>query len=278
VYEANTPPQKAITAAANEFGYDSACFLDIADDQLHECAYGNKASPTTIVLFGDSKAAQWFSAFKIIAERQGWRLIAYTKQGCLTARVSINVWTTGRSYPGCSIWRESVLSRITELKPALVILGNADGHVGAKRLSLQQWKDGIRATVALFDQAGIPTLSLHDTPGMYMDPIKCLSQAASRKFAVESCATARTGAVHNEVFQATRAAIDGLPLASALDLSDYICDEDVCPAVRNGIIVYHDGGHIADGYARALAPVIERLIVPLVVTRKAPTIAHTKSQ
>jgi len=249
--------------------------LNIADEQLHECAYGDKASPTTIVLFGDSKAAQWFSAFNIIAERQRWRLIAYTKQGCLTARVSINVWTTGRSYPECSIWRESVLSRITELKPALVILGNADGHVGAKRLSLQQWKDGIRATVTLLDEAGVPTVSLHDTPGMNVDPIKCLSQAATRKLAVESCATARTEAVHNEVFQATKAAIEGLPLASALDLSDYICDKDVCPAVRNGIIVYHDGGHIADGYARTLAPTIGRQIVPL-VTREAQTIGHAK--
>ena len=274
VHEAHTPQQEPITAAANdEPRMDSACFLNIAEERLNECTFGNKTSATTIVLFGDSKAAQWFSAFEIIANKQGWRLIAYTKQGCLTARITIDVWTLKRSYPECSAWRESALARIIELKPALVILGNADGHVGATRLSLQQWKDGTRATGTHFVEAGIPILSLHDTPGMG-DIIKCLSQAASRNLGPTSCAVARTRAVHNEIFQATKEAIEGLPFASMLDLSDYICDKDVCPPVRNGVIVYHDGGHITDSYARALAPVIERRIVPL-VTREAQTIGKT---
>jgi hypothetical protein len=278
VQEANTPQQQAITAAANDGPrIDSHCFLNIAEQRLHDCAFGNTVSPTTIVLFGDSKAAQWFSAFEIIANQQGWRLIAYTKQGCPTARVTINLWSMKRGYPECSIWRDSVLERITELKPALVVLGNTDGQVSPTRLSLQQWKEGTRATVKLLDEAGIPTLSLHDTPGMPMDIIKCLSQAAGGKRAVESCAVARTKAVHNEVFQATKDATEDLPLASTLDLSDYICDADTCPPVRNGIIAYHDAAHLSDGYARTLAPIIERRIVPI-VTRKGQKNEELKGQ
>ena len=63
-------------------------FLDGCDDGWRDtrvvpCAYGDRRSTTTVVLFGDSHAPQWFPAFERVAAARHWRLVA--QQGDLPA-------------------------------------------------------------------------------------------------------------------------------------------------------------------------------------------------
>ena len=45
------------------------------------------------------------------------------------------------------------------------------------------------------------------------------------------------------------------PYFHHIDLSDYICLEDVCPLVIGGVVVVrNDGLHLTGTYARSLAP------------------------
>ena len=43
--------------------YADGCHLNPPETEVPECVYGNPSSKTTVVLFGDSHAMQWFPAF-----------------------------------------------------------------------------------------------------------------------------------------------------------------------------------------------------------------------
>ena len=269
---ASTPMQRAIVDAS--FGsprllHDSGCFLSYADERPPECSFGNPQSSTVLALFGDSHAAQWFPAFEAIANQRGWRLVAFTKAGCPTPGVAIVRWTKKNlAYPECSTWRDAALRRIVELNPALVIIGNSDGHVTGQdleftsRLSLEQWRVGTQSTLEKLNAAHIPTLMLRDTPGMRFDVLKCLSRVEAGSLPIAACEVDRRIALRDDVFRVVKEVAGNLPHVATLDLSNFICDEHVCPPMRGKRIVYRDSSHITDSFARSLADDINPLLLP----------------
>ena len=281
VLASDTPLQRAIAEARRAVPpglYGTGCFLDYPVVRTRECAFGALDSPTTIVLFGDSHAAQWFAAFETIARQQGWRLIVLTKAGCPTADVEVLRWTGRRmSYGECSIWRQAALQRIAELRPAAVILGNSDNHVtrpgdaGPDRLSMAQWRGGMRRTLEQLSEEGLRSVTLRDTPGPGLDVPKCLSRANAQKPLNDVCSMPRSRALRDDVYQASREAATGIEGAATLDLTDQFCSSDTCPARVGGLIVYGAPGHIANGFALSLAGVLARRITPLVMPGRAAT-------
>ena len=72
--------------------------------------FGDRACARTVVLLGDSHAAQWFPALERLAEREHFRLIAWTKSGCPFALgVHIYLPAIGRDYTECLAWQRRVL-------------------------------------------------------------------------------------------------------------------------------------------------------------------------
>jgi peptidoglycan/LPS O-acetylase OafA/YrhL len=259
---ANTPEQQAILRAS--FGsprrlQDSGCFLDYDRVTLPECNFGNPEAASSIVLFGDSHAAQWFSALESIARDQDWRLVPFTKAGCPSAQVNVELWTLQRAYPECMAWRQAALRRIIELHPKVVVIANSDAHVsartakGPRRLTAQQWRDGMRMTLELLSAAGIRVVVLRDTPGARYDVMRCLSRQAASGRSSDACGSLREERVRNDVVAQVRDAAQGLPSVNVLDLTDKLCDQRTCPPVINGVIVYRDAGHINDTFAASLA-------------------------
>jgi hypothetical protein len=53
-------PRKAETKENRPQMYADGCHLTFPETQTPECVYGNRSSETTVVLFGDSHAMQWF--------------------------------------------------------------------------------------------------------------------------------------------------------------------------------------------------------------------------
>jgi hypothetical protein len=158
-----------------------------------------------------------------------------------------------------------------ELRPALVVVSGADNNVTRSgqsdpaHVSLTQWREATRKTLSILDVARISTLILRDTPSPDIDVTTCLSRAVARGRGPESCAVQRSDALREDVFAASREAAVGLAHVSWMDLSDYFCTPVSCPAVIGGAIVYSGHGHIANAFARDLAPPIAQRIIPLVV-------------
>ncbi|MFM2201018.1 MAG: hypothetical protein RL040_218, partial [Bacteroidota bacterium] len=62
--------------------YDDGCHANYAQTKSDTCEYADTKSEKTMVLYGDSHAAQWFPALVEIASRSGYKLISFTKSAC----------------------------------------------------------------------------------------------------------------------------------------------------------------------------------------------------
>lgn len=83
--------------------YDNGCILDPGQAVPKDCAFGKADGAITIVLYGDSHAAQWFPAMRTIANKQGWRLVVMTKSAA--PRRPSPPWRCRRSAsPGGTTW------------------------------------------------------------------------------------------------------------------------------------------------------------------------------
>jgi hypothetical protein len=123
------------------------------------CVFGDATGRRTVVLLGDSHAAQWFPALSTLAVRERFRLVAWTKSGCPFApAVNLFLPAIGRGYTECLAWQASVVRQLRALpRPALVILGRistylpqvrtADGDVPADGQAPRIWGAGMAAAV-----------------------------------------------------------------------------------------------------------------------------------
>src|SRR5690606_11785041 len=92
--------------------YSEKCHQDLKHSEPISCVLGEQNGSKTIVIVGDSHAAQWIPALEIIANQIGWKLITFTKSACAFSRVE--VMNGGKPYPSCAEWRENVIDKIKE--------------------------------------------------------------------------------------------------------------------------------------------------------------------
>jgi peptidoglycan/LPS O-acetylase OafA/YrhL len=267
---AQSPEKDAILRASRPPRVYSGCFAP--ETAPRECEFGRSDSSTTIVLFGDSHAAQWFSAFETIANGQGWRLITLLKSQCPPTEVPVYKPSLKRIDYECAIWREAALHRIRELHPQMVILGVAHGYFvkGGKGPSYGDWQEGMYKTFKILDEASARTVLLRNTPVPDFDVPSCLLRPSLFHVEIQQhCSVLRESAFDENAFAAERKAAQSFHRVSIIDLVNDFCNESICPARLNGIVVYEDSDHISDDFARSLSAELARRLVPLISDGKS---------
>jgi peptidoglycan/LPS O-acetylase OafA/YrhL len=235
------------------------CTADVGDATLRECVFGDSAGPT-IVLFGDSHAAQWFGALDAAATQRHQRLVTLTKFSCAAARVTMYNRLLKRRYTECERWREAALRRIVALRPTMVVIGQfsrrdavlATANGGIDSLPPEGWRDGVRATLATLDSAGITTMLLADTPVPHRTIPACLSRAQRRGRPASVCAVPRARAVDSLAHRLDAEAASGFAHVRYLDATDRICGPTTCEPMRDGVVVYRDNNHLTEKFVRMI--------------------------
>jgi peptidoglycan/LPS O-acetylase OafA/YrhL len=252
---ANIQPPLANAAADKATPFLDGCDDTYTDAVVHECAYADTQSPTTIVLFGDSHATQYFPAFDFIAQVRHWRLVVLSKATCPPFELTLFSPVLGRTFSECDQWREQAFARIAQEHPALVVLGAARHYDSSYHFSVYgpQWIDGIRLTVERLHRLAVPVIVLGPTPKPPFDVPSCVSGHLDD---VQVCATPLTQAVNMEGREAERAAARGAG-ARYVDVSEWMCAEHMCPPIVGNLLVYRDDNHLTTVYAAWLTPVID---------------------
>jgi peptidoglycan/LPS O-acetylase OafA/YrhL len=247
--------------------YRDGCHQPFRKDTSPECVYGDTKGKKTVVLFGDSHAAQWFPALERIAQEKHWRLISLTKSACPS------VWATpyrqelGRKYEECDRWRSSVIDRVNRERPALVVLANGAAHVeGATPFSgtkvsqgidPAEWQKGMAETLSKLGPSGAAVVILRDTPLPGFDVPTCLSKAAWRgQDVLSACSFGRDQALNQEVYEIEQRAAKGLDHASVVDLSDLMCAGATCRPLIDGRVAYRDSHHLTVAVSKSFAPAL----------------------
>ncbi|SCG63014.1 Peptidoglycan/LPS O-acetylase OafA/YrhL, contains acyltransferase and SGNH-hydrolase domains [Micromonospora echinaurantiaca] len=247
-----TPP---LGEARDDFPavFHDGCHSEFRDVEVHRCEYGKTDSERTIVLFGDSHAAQWFPPLRTIAEAQGIRLVSLTKSGCPTAEVSKYSSFLGREYWECATWRRKALERIVAEQPDLLLVANGTNATGRDRVPDDEWWEGMEG---MFDRlrAVSNVTVLADTPYARGDVPVCLSDRLTDAMA---CAVRRASGI-NVGFTRSEAELVRRNGGRYLDLNDHLCGPEVCPAILGNILVYIDRHHLSQQVASWLRAPLEQ--------------------
>jgi peptidoglycan/LPS O-acetylase OafA/YrhL len=264
--EAQSPAQIRFTAAKGDLPRTwPECMPGFFTIDVKECTFGDAKARRTVVLFGDSHAAQWIPALEKFALEGNWRVLTLLKAACPAANVQFVYSEVRRRYVECETWRDLALQRIREIAPDAVIVASAQAYAwpsAAPSVSAEAWLNGTRHTLELLDQLGVPVVHLRDTPAPGFNVPDCLARAAWREHwhRRSSCGFPRSGGMSNEVRVLEQRAGEGLKNVRYADLTEYICPGVQCNVERGETVMYADTNHLTASFTRMLAPALAQFL------------------
>ncbi|MBF0723297.1 acyltransferase family protein [Sanguibacter inulinus] len=212
-----------------------------------ECRYGS-ASPTapSMVLLGDSHAAQYVAPLSAIAASQGRSLLVLFKDGCPFS-LDLGRWPE----QSCVDHNRQVLQMLATERPDVAVVANLS-EVGYLEALQWSWPDDATA-VSGFQQAWTPLVDA-GTKVFYVRPLPfpsfdgpgCIAQNGRDS---ATCSSDRTAALQ----QVSRGADAAEQIAGVrtIDLVDDVCAPTACRAVEGNVLVFRDN-HLTETYARTL--------------------------
>jgi peptidoglycan/LPS O-acetylase OafA/YrhL len=216
--------------------------------EMDACTQPVEGTPERrIVLTGDSHAQQYAAALAPIAERRGWQIITMLRGACPFSTASESV----PGEQGCIDWNAAVVDEAVDRgADAVFALASREVRVGLTEETppgfVEQWWK--------MHERGIPVIAARDNPRFPYRPAECLADRG--RGAAAACGKPR-GALYRD--PAPFLLVEDVPPnVTFLDHSDYICEDDVCPAEIGGVIVYMDDNHLTASFASTLAPILEQ--------------------
>jgi peptidoglycan/LPS O-acetylase OafA/YrhL len=238
--------------------YATGCAADLIDASPKLCSFGETSRPeSTMVLFGDSHAAQWFPALRAIADSRHWKLVTIVKSAC--SPMNIKILRNARDIEACERWRMLAIAEIDEIHPDIVIIATSSLYRqrdSASLIDAMDWEKGSRDTFLALASPGVAVRLLRDTPHADYDVPHCLAQLAWNGRA--TCPPLpRTKALSPDIYQAQLRAAANIDNVKIIDMSDAICGKDTCETEQGDIVKYRDSDHMTSSYMENLAGALQ---------------------
>jgi len=217
--------------------YEDGCHANYAETKSDACEYAELDSQKTMVLYGDSHAAQWFPALAEIASRSGYKLVSLTKSACPSVDV-VRSDQGAFKMSRCKKWREDSIQRIMKMKPDVLVMSSFQYFAQPRQFQDRDkwWDDGQRKLLAQVKNASPNLIYLTDTPHPARDIPACLTNNS-----ISEC---------NKTERSKNLSISGFEV---IDPNSWLCSR-TCPAVKDGVVAYRDASHISVDIAIALIP------------------------
>jgi peptidoglycan/LPS O-acetylase OafA/YrhL len=216
------------------------CHVSHRGNKSGYCTYGDINSKKTIVLYGDSHAAQWFPALEKIAIKRGYKLVSLTKSACPAVDAPRDD-DGGFKYINCAQWREYSYQRIKKIKPVAVIMSSFQYFTAPAKYPdpEQWWRNGQLKLLNSLKGASENLIYISDTPHPKVDIPSCLATQVAKE-----CDTSEKSV--NRV----------IPGFKVIDPTPWLCSA-ICPAVKDSIVAYRDRSHISIAMSIHLMPLLE---------------------
>jgi len=233
-----------------------------SDRHGRPCDLGTESAARTILLWGDSHAAQLSEGLDRAARDAGVRIVVRTTGGCTPAGFPVTRSTSNDPLrTRCAAFNDGVISAL----PAMQRAEGLQGVVIAAewRDTWTGWDDRLDARIHEIQHSGLRVVVAEDVPVLPADFIPC----AVRRGA-EACALARAGV------ERQAAAIDaalGRIAAGSTNVRiwsplDALCPNEQCPAVLAGRLLYRNRNHLTIDGSALLAPTMAPMLAWLAGT------------
>ena len=224
--------------------YGDDCHVNYGETKSGYCTYGDKKSNRTLVLYGDSHAAQWFPALEQIARERGYKLISLTKSACPAVDAPREDQGAFKNVH-CEKWRQNSIARIKSIHPDAVITSSFQYFTPPSGFPSKSrwWDDGQRRLLSELRGSSNHLIYISDTPRPLRDIPNCLASRDSH-----TCdSTEKTRNVIINGFE-------------KIDPTPWLCTS-YCPAIKDGYVVYRDASHISVAASLALKPELEKALL-----------------
>ena len=253
----NLKPQLENASADTGALYSGGCEPGTSISEFKVCSFG-PTDGTTVVLFGDSHAGRWFPALQAAFANRPIRLITLVKSGCRSIE-STKLWS-GAVNRSCANWRVEALQWLKDHPPQLLILAN---HLGKSTspasASESLWHSATLSSLARFPR-DVPVAILAETPEFDFSPPVCLSRHLND---ANACSESRAAAVTTPDIDGVRSAASQAG-ATFVDMTNWFCSTNVCPAIVGSTLVYTDEHHVSATFSAQLGPAIYAKLSPLI--------------
>ena len=224
--------------------YGDDCHVNYGETKSGYCTYGDTKSNRTLVLYGDSHAAQWFPALEQIALERGYKLISLTKSACPAVDAPREDQGAFKNVH-CEKWRQNSIARIKSIHPDAVITSSFQYFTPPSGFPSKSrwWDDGQRRLLSELRGSSNHLIYISDTPRPLRDIPNCLASRDSH-----TCdSTEKTRNVIINGFE-------------KIDPTPWLCTS-YCPAIKDGYVVYRDASHISVAASLALKPELEKALL-----------------
>lgn len=259
--------------------YELGCHADQATTKALSCQFGDDQSDFRIALIGDSHAAQWIPTLQEIVDKHGWQLHSFTKSGCPVSLTPVMIGKRETHYLECDTWKENLIESLFKLNPNLIILSQTRnyttlsqstqdasdtimqwlgiGHASrnTRQEHYQQLGYGLTSTIKRLETLGADMVAIADTPMLKLDVPTCLSLIEDETHECDSDYD------HAELAQdPLRHASSTSSNMALIDMNNYICNQENCPAMLGEQIIWRDNNHITASFARTLSADFEKAL------------------
>jgi len=262
------PKMQAITAAIGDVTRlpRDKCVSVLQSSEVRVCEFGQASSGVHIVLFGDSHAIQWFNPLERIVQSNGWKLTTMVKSACPSFDIK-PLGQTALNLAACDSWRAEAFRRINALRPTIVFIANSTSYLGnvmtypkntstpAMTVSLENLQEGTRRTLEAL--RGLRVVLMRDAPYFSYDVPTCLARSVRHAwYPGGSCEAERSIVLNAAVFQSEQAGARGLSNVHFIDITDRICQQNICRPIQKDGLLYRDHHHLTGTFADSLTALL----------------------
>lgn len=237
---------------------DAGWCLTWFDQDWLSCELGDEAAPNgSIAIVGDSHAAALTNPLGEQLEREGMRLVTFTRYGCpgLSPTPIGLRGQTAQIEQACADWSARVVKELVARDDIDTVVFTAwesaysrpEGD-GTARLTPKS----IAATLRSVADSGKRVVLLRDLPTMFgTDVPTCVAEAET---VAEECSVDLADAFPSGPFEPALRELGAR--VHSIDMQEAVCDSTRCYSVVGDVVVYADDNHIGRTFARTLAPYI----------------------
>ena len=191
---------------------------------------------------GDSHAAQWFPALEKLSASKKITLSSITKSSC---PITVNsFYSAGKLDKSCDLWHTNILKFINSGNFDYIIFSNFDRYgydVGGKG-----WLNGVSDFVNKISGPA-KIIQIQDTPKPNSDVVACLSTHQKNPTFCDFKSGSAPKVINSKL--------------DYLDPTSWLCQNESCTAVLNGVNVYRDGSHISVSTALNFSSKFEKVLL-----------------